>query len=67
MSSNEWKRENTSRITIGIANTCGIVQALQRAIEEQEVTKHSYITQAIREKLIRDGYDPEDYKPSKAE
>lgn len=67
MSTDKWKKENTFRIGIRLQNSSGIPLALQKATEVLDMTYGTYATQAIREKLIRDGYDPEDYKPSKAE
>lgn len=58
----KWKKENTLQIGVRLQNSTGIPSALQKAIEEQNVTKNAYAVQAIREKLQRDGFDPEQYK-----
>lgn len=65
MSSEQWKKENTLQIGVRINNTTGIPAAFQKAISDAGINKNTYIIEAIREKLIRDGYDPENYKPKK--
>lgn len=52
----EWKAKNTLMIGIRIQNSSGIPEALMHALEESGKTKNAYIIEAIREKLIRDGY-----------
>ena len=58
----EWKAKNTTWIGIRIQNSSGIPDALKVAIETSGKTKNGYIIEAIREKLIRDGYMPESKK-----
>ena len=67
MSSEQWKKENTLQIGGRIQNSTGIPAAMAAAMADSGLTKNAYTIQAIREKLIRDGYDPENYKPKKSE
>ena len=52
----EWKAKNTIMIGIRIQNSSGIPDALIKALEQSRKTKNGFIIEAIREKLIRDGY-----------
>lgn len=52
----EWKSKNTIMIGIRIQNSSGIPDALMNALTDTGKTKNAYIIEAIREKLIRDGY-----------
>lgn len=54
-----WKAEHTTWVSIRIQNSSGIPDALKNALQKMGKTKNSYIIEAIREKLIRDGYMPE--------
>lgn len=56
MSSQEWKSKNTIMMGVRIQNSSGIPEALTVALEKSGKTKNNYIIEAIREKLIRDGY-----------
>jgi len=67
MSSEQWKKENTLIFSIRLLNSSGLPTALARIMAEKCVTRNGYIIEALREKLIRDGYDPENYKPKKSE
>ena len=60
MSTDKWQKENTQFIGIRIQNSSGIPEALMRALEDTGKTKNAYIIDAIREKLQRDGYLPDD-------
>lgn len=59
---NEWKAKNTLMIGVRIQNSSGIPDALMRALEQSGKTKNAYIIEALREKLIRDGYMAEESK-----
>lgn len=52
----EWQAKNTMWVSIRIQNSSGIPEALTVALEKSGKTKNGYIIEAIREKLIRDGY-----------
>lgn len=67
MSTDKWQKEHTQIFSIRLQNTSGIPAALARIMAEKCVTRNGYIIEALREKLIRDGYDPENYKPKKSE
>ena len=60
MSTDKWQKENTQFIGIRIQNSSGIPEALMRALEDTGKTKNGFIIDAIREKLQRDGYLPDD-------
>ena len=61
----DWDKENTLMIGIHIPNSSGIPQALLDYIEDKQMTKNAFVIQAIKEKLIREEYNPEDYKTQK--
>ena len=52
----EWQKENTLMCGIRIQNSTGIPAAMMKAIDARKTTKNAFIIEAIREKLIRDGY-----------
>ena len=52
----EWKAKNTTLFSIRIQNSSGVMDALEKAMADTGKTRHGYIVDAIREKLIRDGY-----------
>lgn len=52
----EWQKKNTIMVGIRIQNSSGIPDALEYALIDSGKTKNAYIIDAIREKLIRDGY-----------
>lgn len=56
----EWKAKNTLWVSIRIQNSSGIPHALEQALVDSGKTRNSYIIDAIREKLQRDGYLPDD-------
>lgn len=56
MSSDEWKKTNTSHIAFRVMNSSGIPNALALAEKNSGKTKSGYIVAALREALIRDGY-----------
>lgn len=56
MSTEMWKKQNTVQYGVRILNSTGIPVALEAAMAESRKTKNAYIIEAIREKLIRDGY-----------
>lgn len=64
MSSEAWKKENTLIFSIRIMNASGIPNALDKALESGELSRNAYIIEAIREKLIRDGYLSEETEKS---
>ena len=60
-----WEIENCMRLNMKIRNDSGIPDAIER-VKASGRTAHGYAVQALREKLIRDGYliaesqDPEE-------
>lgn len=52
----DWQKKNTVMIGLRIQNASGIPNALEYALIDSGKTKNAYIIDAIREKLIRDGY-----------
>lgn len=56
MSSDAWKKENTITCTVRIQNATGIPYAIEQMMVETGKTRNTYIIEAIREKLQRDGY-----------
>ena len=56
MSTDTWKKENTMQCAVRIQNATGIPGAMENAMAETGLTRNAYIIEAIREKLIRDGY-----------
>lgn len=57
--SDAWKAEHTTWVSIRIQNSSGIPDALTNALQGAGKSRNAYIIDAIREKLIRDGYMPE--------
>lgn len=55
----DWQKKNTTMIGIRIQNATGIPEALEYALVDSGKTKNAYIIDAIREKLEREGYLPE--------
>lgn len=55
-SQSDWQKKNTTMIGLRIQNSTGIPDALEYALIDSGKTKNAYIIDAIREKLIRDGY-----------
>lgn len=56
MSSDEWKKANTTRYYVRFANSSGIPEAIERVCEENKTTPNEYIREAVLEKLDFDGY-----------
>lgn len=56
MSNETWKKENTVQYGVRILNSSGIPDAMNRMMVDSGKTRNAYIIEAIREKLIRDGY-----------
>lgn len=52
----EWMAKNTMWVSIRIQNSSGIPESLQIALEKSGRTRNGFIIDAIREKLIREGY-----------
>lgn len=52
----EWQAKNTTLFSIRIQNSSGIMEAIKKAMEATGKTRHGFIVEAIREKLIREGY-----------
>lgn len=61
-----WQAQHTTWISIRIQNASGIPDALQQALASGK-TKNGFIIEAIREKLIREGYMPEKSMPENQE
>lgn len=60
----EWRKKNNFSMMVNIPNSTGIPAALADYMEDTGKTKNAIGIEAIREKLIREGYNPEDYKSS---
>ncbi|MBQ4075048.1 MAG: hypothetical protein IJD39_07595 [Clostridia bacterium] len=58
-----WTRDNCTRITAKIRNDSGIPEAVDR-VKQSGKSANSYIIQALREKLIRDGYLSPESEPT---
>ena len=65
MSSDAWKKENTIQYTFRLMKTSQIPGALDEMIEKTGRSRGSYIVEALREKLIRDGYLSEEPQKTK--
>ena len=61
------QQKHYKQITMKIRRESGIIEALEVVENTIGIAPATYAQNALREKLIRDGYDPEDYKPDKAE
>ena len=51
-----WQKDNTKMYGVRIQNKSGIPEALEIAKTSSGLTTNAFIIEAIREKLIRDGY-----------
>ena len=59
----KWEKENCMRLNMKIRNDSGIPDAIDR-VKSDGISANSYAIQALREKLIRDGYlSPESATP----
>lgn len=56
MSSDAWKKENTTQYHFRIAKSTGIPQALEDMTAKTGETELAYIRRATVEALIRDGF-----------
>lgn len=56
VSTNAWKKENTSQFNLRFTNASGIPAAVSQAAEKQGLAPVEYLKTIIREKLIADGY-----------
>lgn len=52
----KWNNEKSKSYGLRISNSTGIPDALEAATALSGMTTNAYVTIAIREKLIRDGY-----------
>lgn len=52
----EWQKANRIVVALTIPNKSGIPDALLQAIEDMGVTKNAYCLEAVRQRLVRDGY-----------
>ena len=64
MSSEAWRKENTTMCGVRFMNSSGIPAAMDKAIAAEKSNKNAYIIAAVREKLIRDGYLSEETEKS---
>ena len=53
-----WTRENCKMFSVKVRYDTGIPDALEK-VKDSGKTANGYITEALTEKLIRDGYLPE--------
>lgn len=51
----EWKAQNTAMYSMRVLNSTGIPASMKK-VNESGITTNAYITSALREKLIRDGF-----------
>ena len=65
MSTDAWKRENTSQILLRITKSSGIMEALRKMTEATGKTAPVYIREVVTAQLIADGYLPENSMPEK--
>lgn len=65
MSSDAWKRDNTMQFAIRIGKNSDIAIALRKMQEETGVAPSVFVREAMREKLIRNGYLTENSMPEK--
>ena len=56
LSSSEWKKNMQMQIAIRFSNTSDIAEALRKMQEETGILAATFTREAIREKLVRDGY-----------
>lgn len=56
-----WTKKACTRISLKIRNDSGIPDAIEK-VRADDISANSYILQALREKLIKDGYfiEPEE-------
>ena len=55
-SSIRWDAKNIVKITCSIPIKTGIPVAAQIAADEQGVTRSAYVTEALRQRLVKEGY-----------
>ena len=59
----EYDRQNCKRYITKVQISSGIPAAVEKALKVQNISAGSYLREALKEKLIRDGYleesDPE--------
>lgn len=51
-----WNKENIVTIGCSVSIKSGIPDALQAAITAQGVTKNAYTVEALRQRLVKEGY-----------
>ena len=59
MSTDDWKKENTTQYNIRVTKSSGIPEAIEEACKKSQKTATQYIREALCEKLQREGYLPE--------
>lgn len=59
----EYAAKNCKRYAVKVQNSSGIPKALEEVCKEKSTSANAYIAQALKEKLIQDGYNPDHYKP----
>ena len=50
-------------IGVKVRKSTGMAAALNKMSDDTGISKNAYIINAVCEKLIQDGYDPDHYKP----
>ena len=65
MSTDAWKRENTSQILLRITKSSGIMEVLRKMMESTGKTAPEYIREVVTAKLKADGYLSENSMPEK--
>ena len=53
-------RKISDVFSLKIRKNTGIVDALNLVCEQKQLSRNAYIIEAIREKLVRDGYTPKE-------
>jgi len=64
---NDWKKANTLSIQLNVANSTGIPSAIRAACEATGMTVSQYARNAIVQALEWDGFNPENFKPDRAD
>ena len=62
---NAWVKENAIRMNVSFTNNSGIPQALKKVCEQTGINETQYVRNAVIQALEWDGFNPENFKPSK--
>ncbi|MBQ8313870.1 MAG: hypothetical protein IJX84_11790 [Clostridia bacterium] len=56
-------RELSHVFSVKVRKSTGMVEALKEMTQNTGIPRNAYIINAVCEKLIQDGYNPDHYKP----